>query len=129
MKTEGRSAELRDVAARPRTWVLVWGLPATVLVVSFFLAPTLRVVLWPLCLVWMGAACLANAVRCGRMHCYFTGPFFLLAAGASLLHGLELVSFGPHGWRWLGITLAVGAIVLHYLPEWIWGKYVSSTER
>jgi len=28
----------------------------------------------------MGGACLVNAVRCGRLHCYVTGPFFLLGA-------------------------------------------------
>ena len=27
-----------------------------------------------------GEGCLANATRCGRVHCYFTGPLYILAA-------------------------------------------------
>lgn len=73
----------------------------------------------------MGAACVANAARCGRMHCYFTGPFFLLLAAISLLHGLEIIPLGRKGWLWIGVALVVGSVVLHYLPEHIWGKYAS----
>ncbi len=69
----------------------------------------------------MGAACLLNASRCGRMHCYFTGPFFLAMVAASLLHGRDVVSFG--GWGWLGGVLLAGGVGLTYLPERIWGKY------
>ena len=125
---ETDSADQKDIAARPWGWTLVWGLPAAMLIGSFFLAPVLRAVIWPVCLLWMGVACVANAARCGRMHCYFTGPFFLLLAAASLLHGLEIIPLGLHGWRSLGVTLAVGAVVLHYLPERIWGKYASPSK-
>ena len=31
---------------------------------------------------------------------------------AAVLHGLELVWLGPEGWRWLGITVAVGGLAL-----------------
>ena len=48
-------------------------------------------------LAWMGAACLANARRCGRMHCFFTGPFFLAMAALALAVGLDIVSLGAAG--------------------------------
>src|SRR3989442_15948432 len=41
--------------------------------------------IWTLAFTVMGIACVVNAVRCGRVHCYFTGPFLLLLAAASLL--------------------------------------------
>jgi len=33
----------------------------------------------------MGVGCLVNVSRCGRLHCYITGPVFLLAGEFSLL--------------------------------------------
>lgn len=72
----------------------------------------------------MGTACILNALRCGRIHCYLTGPFFLLMAVAVVLHGLGIVWLGPNGWIWLGLTLiVVGGGLLWYLPERVWGKY------
>lgn len=114
----------KDLAGRKLTSLLIWGLPALALIASsVFLGPIPRTAVWFVSLLWMGMACLANASRCGRMHCYFTGPFFLLLAAASLLHGLEIVSFGPRGWRWIATALLAGSIILVCLPEWVWGKY------
>src|SRR5216684_145071 len=67
--------------------------------------------------------CLMNARGCGRMHCYFTGPFFLLLAVASLFYGLRLLPLGPHGWLYLGAFLLVGGGLLSFLPVWLWGRY------
>ena len=44
-------------------------------------------------LAWMGVACLINSKRCRRVHCAFTGPWFLLGSGTlllDLLGGLSL---------------------------------------
>ncbi len=120
---ESCGTDRRDWASRKFAWVLLWGLPTAVLILSMLATPTLRTVIWSASLLWMGVACLVNGARCGRMHCYFTGPFFLLMAVASFLRGLGVLSLGPHGWRWLGITLLVGWGILHYVPERIWGKY------
>src|SRR5207247_6076405 len=38
-----------------------------------------------------GVACVVNAAHCGRVHCYVTGPLYLLAAIATLLAGMEFV--------------------------------------
>jgi hypothetical protein len=102
---------------------LTWGIPATLLVMSpvqYF------VVVWPTMLTFMGVACLLNARRCGRIHCYFTGPFFLLLALIGLLYGLDLLPLGARGWSMLSIALVVGSVALICVPEWLFGRYRSS---
>jgi len=48
----------------------------------------------------MGVTCLANAARCGRIDCFFTGPFFTLGAIASPGYGLGFLPLGLSGWDW-----------------------------
>ena len=43
----------------------------------------------------MGIGCLVNARRCGRLHCYFTGPVFVLAAIYVSLAAANLVPTRP----------------------------------
>jgi hypothetical protein len=71
----------------------------------------------------MGALCLLNASRCGRVHCRFTGPFFILGAVASLGYGLGFLPFGPLGWKWICIVTVIGGIALTCIPEMILGRY------
>lgn len=82
--------------------------------------PEARVWLWTPALLLAGAACLVNAARCGRFHCYFTGPLYVIGAAASLLRG---VGAAPIGWSWIGWSLAVGSLVA-FVPERVVGKYV-----
>ncbi len=110
-----------DWAGAGKRRLVIWGLPALVLVVTGYLGLELHA--WPLLLLWMGVACVLNARRCRRLHCYFTGPFFIAMSAMSLLHGLKLVSLGPDGWNWLGGTIIVGWLVLHYGIEAVFGKY------
>jgi len=108
-----------------RAAILLWWVPTGALLLSGLFAQVswIPVVVWPLLLAVMGGACLANARGCGRMHCYFTGPFFLLMAVVSLLHGLDLLPLGPRGWERMGLALLVGTPILYVLPEWLWGRY------
>ena len=72
---------------------LTWGIPVVLLIISpvrYF------VIVWPTLLTFMGVACLLNARSCGRIHCYVTGPFFLLLAGVGLLYGLGVLPLGVH---------------------------------
>ena len=101
---------------------LTWGIPAALLIMSpvqYF------VVVWPTVLTFMGVACLLNARRCGRIHCYFTGPFFLLLALIGLLYGLDLVPLGARGWSMLSIALVLGTAAFISVPEWLFGRYRS----
>lgn len=74
----------------------------------------------------MATGCIANAVRCGRVHCYFTGPFFLLMAIVTLLFGIGILPLSRNGWNWIGLTILLGAIAFYYLPELFFGKYRKS---
>ena len=103
--------------------LLIWGVPIAAIVVSARLGGIYPVFVWPLALGFMGVACLVNAWRCGRLHCFVTGPYFLLLAFLSLLYGLGILDLGTRGWSWLSLAL-VGGVVLTCVPEWLFGKYV-----
>jgi hypothetical protein len=107
----------------PPRFLLAWGLPAFVVLTASFAGPAIRTTLWVVCLLWMGGACIHNAWRCGRTHCYFTGPFFLLMAGLTFFYGVGHLPLGNDGWTWLGLALVLGAALLGWLPEMIWGSH------
>jgi hypothetical protein len=104
--------------------ILLWVVPVAILSVTASLGGLYPVVAWPLALSFMGVACLVNARRCGRLHCYLTGPYLLLLALLSLLYGLGIMDLGKHGWSDLSLALVIGAAVLICVPEQLFGKYV-----
>lgn len=108
---------------RSAAGILIWGVPVAVLAVSAHMDGIYAAVAWPLALSFMGVACLLNARRCGRTHCYFTGPFFLLLALLSLLYGLGVLDLGRRGWSWLSLALLLGTVALICVPEWLLGRY------
>lgn len=121
LRPGGSASDLLD---RPWWTLFAWGVPVAAMVASGGLSFSWKAAIWPPALAWMGIACLVNAARCGRTHCYLTGPFFgLLAVGAGL-HGASVVALGPTGWTWLGLATLVGATVLWYLPERLLAKYL-----
>jgi len=114
-----------DWARGVRGW-LVWGIPAGALLASPLFAGRYLVIIWPALLTIMGAACLLNARRCGRVHCFVTGPFFLLLAGVALLYGMGVLPLGAHGWSILSVVLVLGGVAFIFVPEWLLGRYRSS---
>jgi len=115
----------RDIlSSRWRVFILYW-VPAIAIVVAG--APAIssgwRTVVWTVALATMGVACIVNALRCGRVHCYLTGPFFLLMAPIALLYGLGVLHLGGNGWNLLDVMTLIGAIALWCLPEMFLGKY------
>lgn len=125
MEPDATTCSSRDILSSPLSAFLVFWLPGIAIVVSGALAISIgwRTVVWVLALFTMGTGCLVNAARCGRVHCYITGPFFLLMALASLLYGLGILPIRGNGWNLLGLILLVGVIVLWCPPEMLWGKY------
>lgn len=112
----------KDLVYSNLSWAL-WGIPAALLVIGGFVSPFSRMLLWTPALLVAGGACIVNATRCGRFHCHITGPLYLIAAGASVLVGLELVALQ---WSWIALWI-VGGTVLAYVPEWLRGKYLVRT--
>jgi hypothetical protein len=113
----------RDLLCRGLSGFLLWCTPWLVFVLSFSVSHGLRTALWTTSFALMGAACLLNAARCGRVHCRYTGPFFILAAITSLAYGLGLLPLGPSGWNWIGVGIVIGALVLYCIPELFLGRY------
>jgi hypothetical protein len=99
-------------------WV-VWGVPLVLFVVGTAWEPA-RAWLWVPSLVVAGTACLANASRCGRLHCFLTGPLFLLGAIATLVDAAGVIAID---WRWIFVTV-IGGTAVGYGIEWLRGKYL-----
>src|SRR5205823_9143110 len=106
---ECSESDPRDLARDRRASLLLWQLPLIALIASFFLKDKLKAVIWTGALSQMGVACLANATRCGRLHCFFTGPFFLLGALASLLRGMGSIRVA---WSRIAIAMLLGGLIL-----------------
>ena len=87
-----------DILSKPLLSFLLYCLPVIAIVASGFepVSWGWRTAIWTAALTVMGGACLANASRCGRIHCYVTGPFFLLAALATLLYGAGVIPLGAN---------------------------------
>ncbi|TCK75893.1 hypothetical protein C7378_0892 [Acidipila rosea] len=104
-----------------RFTVLLWWLPVIALVVGANW-PKFELLLWIPAFLVMGVACLANAARCGRVHCYVTGPLFLVAAVYVALWGFHLVPMQPN----IFLGSIVGVFLLARLAEVPLGKYRKS---
>jgi hypothetical protein len=115
----------RDILSRPWLTFLFFWLPWIAMAASagFHLSSGWRAAVWIAGLLTMGAACLVNAARCGRLHCYLTGPFLLVMALVTLLYGLGVVPLGRNGWNVIAGTAVVGALALCFLPEMFLGTY------
>ncbi len=124
MQTDGAGGSQDLLSDRFATIAIYW-LPIVVLVVSGFFAVgnVWRSAIWAVALITMGVGCVFNALRCGRVHCYATGPFFLLMAAVAVLYGLGIAPLGARGWNAITLVTVIGGIALYYLPEHFFGRY------
>lgn len=102
------SANRNDLIANKAVWLL-WYVPAAAVLVGSSWAQG-RIWLWIPSFLVMGGACLANASRCGRLHCYVTGPLYVLAAVYTALFALGVVRLNSG--LFLLIVLGVSCIAL-----------------
>ena len=112
-----------DLFRSPLAAFLAWYLPLGIGLATFAFGVPLRIEagIWAALFVWMGAACLVNARRCHRLHCYISGPVFLLGAVATGLLAFG-VPLGPHALNnTVSITLVLA--LLSFVPEMIWRRY------
>ncbi len=115
----------RDVLSDRWSVAVLYGLPIVALVASgsLGLAQGWQSALWAVALTTMGVACVANAMRCGRMHCYFTGPFFLGMAIVTLVLGFGKAPLSHGVWNVLYAIVLGGGTALWLLPDVILGMY------
>jgi len=97
MSARPYSATPNDWVQRPGTGIIWWSLPLGVgLAANFFtLSPRATAIIWMVSFVWMGTGCILNARRCHRLHCYISGPAFLLGAAALGLFAAGITVLGP----------------------------------
>ncbi len=115
-----------DLSRRRRSFLIGWGVPLVVVfTVSFWPIPTAAAaVALAAGFGWMGASCLFNALRCGRLHCYLAGPVLLAGAVAVLLVGFDVVALDGDGVS--NVAWATfAATALTFVPEFFFGRYVS----
>jgi hypothetical protein len=119
------SGSAQDILSRPWLAFLLFWLPAIAIAVTggSHFHGIVRAAVWAASLSVMGVACIVNAARCHRVHCYLTGPFFLAMAVVTLLYGFGILTLGRNGWTVLALAIVIGAFALCCLPEWVFGKY------
>ena len=100
MKSDTTTSKSRDILSNPLLASVWFCLPVIAIVATaqHDVGLGLRTTVWTVALSIMGAACITNAVRCGRTHCYITGPFFLVMAVLTLLYGVGVIPLGANGW-------------------------------
>jgi hypothetical protein len=110
-----------DLVSNKRAYFLLWRVPWLAIVASLPVNDSsLKAGIWTTAFAQMGIACIANATGCGRLHCFFTGPWYLLAAAASFLRGSGRLSIP---WPALAGLTGLGICALWWLPEKAWGTY------
>lgn len=131
MEPDRTTCKSRDMLANPRQAMAIFWAPAIAMVVAgnSRFSGHWRTIIWTAALAVMGSGCVVNARRCGRVHCYITGPFFLVMAVVALSYGLGIMPLGRRGWDLIGLTVLAGAIVLCCLPEMILGRYRSAGDE
>jgi len=123
MSNSETPAQATLIQIRPdwvRKRLVLWAFPLS-LVLAGFLMPPWRQTLWPTAFFWAGGLCLGNAFRCGRVHCTFTGPLYLLTGLIATGKALGWLSLS---WTWLWIAAAVGTVI-SFIPEWVGKVYWS----
>ena len=118
-------AERRDFLNRWSSTLLLWRIPEVAFFVAFFLPSPVRPWVWLLSLAWAGGSCLANAVHCGRLHCWLTGPFFLMGAAALGLYLIAAPVLPAAMPAWIATAEIAGGLLLIFVPERLWGRYLA----
>ncbi len=105
-----------------RSGLWLWCLPTLLFIVGLNWE-TVRPWLWIPALLVMRIGCALNAKRCGGLHCYITGPIFLLAAVYVILAERNIVPLRPN----LFAIVVLGVSALACFAEFPFGRYVSRT--
>ena len=115
----------RDNARDPVRWMLFWGIPIGAMVLTNLLPLTAPVKMGAIIVsfAWIGVACLVNAMRCSRVHCWFTGPWCLLTSLLLLANVLAVPFITDFSFTVMANIGGAVAFALWLLPELFLGKY------
>jgi hypothetical protein len=120
-----QSAQSKDWLRRPVGIIFWWGIPIALGVSTNFLGLSLTqtAAIWAGSFAWMGTGCTLNARRCGRRHCYISGPLLWLGGIAAGLVALQVISGRNVLGEVVNGTAALAALT--FLSECIWGTYAA----
>jgi len=112
-----------DWSGSPRAHLLAWWIPKAAIIATLFAPVAIRTGIWVAALIWMGIACMLNARRCGRTHCRYTGPYYLLMTVPVVLLGSGVVAGGFFAWLLLVCVVLLGSKLLWWATESAWGEF------
>jgi hypothetical protein len=113
----------QDWLRSPHTNLLAWWIPQAAIVAALFAPMAIRTAIWIVALIWMGTACIMNAKRCGRTHCRYTGPYYLIMIVPVFVLGSSSVSVGAYTWGALAGAILLGSKLIWWATERAWGKF------
>jgi hypothetical protein len=105
------------------TSLVAWWIPQAAVLAGLLVPAPIRAVLWTIALIWMGAACILNARRCGRTHCRYTGPYYLAMIAPVLVLASGIVTVDFYGWLVLAVLILAGSKIIWWATERAWGKF------
>ena len=112
-----------DWLADPFTKALAWRLPLVVIFAALLVPVPARVGIWAVAFAWMGTACVLNYRRCGRIHCRYTGPYYLAMIVPVLALGIAPVLIPITGWLAIAVAIPIGSKLIWWATERAWGKF------
>lgn len=126
---EADTRRARDWTAQFPGRLIWWIIPALVIVIAslFRLSIAHMAFICAGAFAWAGAGCVRNAWRCGRLHCFFSGPALWLGALGAVLTGIRVLS-GAHDLNYV-VDGTAAFVLLSFIPEVLWGKYVRPAQR
>ena len=114
----------KDCVRKPIAATILWCIPIALGAAASVAVPSSHIIAatWVIAFTWMGVGCVLNARRCHRLHCYLSGPIFLLGAIAVGLLASGVISLGSHA---ISNTISITLILalLSFVAEMIWGRY------
>ena len=124
-ETIGSSPTGQDLVRKPVSAFLWWYLPSAIALTTTAVRMTLleTAAIWSVAFTWMGVGCFLNAIRCHRLHCYVSGPVFIIGALAAALDGTGALQLGPYALNFI-IWGTIGLVLLSFAPEFVWRKYI-----
>jgi len=112
-----------DWLGSPRTNLLAWWLPQAAILAGLLVPVPARAAVWSVALLWMGLACILNARRCGRTHCRYTGPYYLVMIVPVLVLAQNIPVATIYGWLALAMLILAGGKIIWWATERAWGKF------
>src|SRR5262249_60283536 len=70
-----------------------------------------------------GTACVLNSRRCGRTHCRYTGPYYLVMIAPVLVLASGVISVDFYAWLLLAVLIFFGRMIILLGPERGGGKF------